>query len=110
MPYTFKHTGRLLLLHGCLLLWSTGAWAQFDAPEDVAEEQDAWQQSTTDHSARENQQAHNGMETNGGPDPGGNPAVPIDGGLGFLLAAGVGYGARKVYRNRKAQFSDTGYR
>jgi hypothetical protein len=40
-------------------------------------------------------------------DPGGDPggaigAVPVDGGLAFLLAAGVGYGAKKAYdyRNR----------
>lgn len=34
------------------------------------------------------------------PNPGG---VPIDGGLSFLLAAGVGYGAKKVYDARKAK-------
>jgi hypothetical protein len=33
-------------------------------------------------------------------DPGGGPDAPIDGGLGLLLAAGVGYGVKK-YRSRK---------
>jgi len=38
-------------------------------------------------------------------DPGGDPDVPIDGGLSLLLAAGVGYVAKKGYdaRTRKAQ-------
>jgi hypothetical protein len=32
-----------------------------------------------------------------GGDPGGDPdLIPIDGGLGFLLAAGVGYGVKKA--------------
>jgi hypothetical protein len=31
-----------------------------------------------------------------GPDP-----TPIDGGLGILLAAGVGYGAKRLRKNRK---------
>ena len=32
-----------------------------------------------------------------GGDPGGDPdLIPIDGGLGFLLAAGVGYGIKKA--------------
>lgn len=29
-------------------------------------------------------------------------AAPIDGGLVFLLAAGMGYGARKIYHARKS--------
>ena len=33
-------------------------------------------------------------------DPGGNPDVPVDGGVVFLLAAGAAYGAKKV-RDRK---------
>ena len=42
----------------------------------------------------------------GGPgDPGGGPvgAIPVDGGLAFLLAAGVGYGAKKVWDGRKSR-------
>jgi hypothetical protein len=35
---------------------------------------------------------------NEGPDPGN---IPVDGGLGFLLAAGLGYGARRLQKNRK---------
>ena len=35
------------------------------------------------------------------PDPGGDPDVPIDGGLSLLLAAGVGYVAKKGYDARK---------
>ena len=44
----------------------------------------------------------NCQDPNGVPDPGnggGNPdagSVPIDGGLSLLLAAGVGYGAKKL--------------
>jgi hypothetical protein len=35
-------------------------------------------------------------------DPGGDPAaVPIDGGLSLLLAAGVAYGVKKGYSNHK---------
>jgi len=41
----------------------------------------------------------------GGPDsdPGGpqSGAVPVDGGLALLLAAGAGYGAKKAYDYRK---------
>ena len=40
-----------------------------------------------------------------GGDPGGGPvgAIPVDGGLAFLLAAGVGYGAKKVWDGRKSR-------
>lgn len=35
-------------------------------------------------------------------DPGGDPGIiPVDGGLVFLLAAGVSYGAKKAYDFRK---------
>jgi len=39
----------------------------------------------------------------GGGNPGGAPGggVPVDGGLGLLLAAGVGYGVRKVYKAKQ---------
>ena len=30
-------------------------------------------------------------------DPGGDPDVPIDGGIGFLIAAGALYGVKRVY-------------
>jgi len=46
-------------------------------------------------------------EPDGGFDPGnGEPntptgAVPVDGGLGILLAAGIGYGAKKAHAYRK---------
>lgn len=34
--------------------------------------------------------------------PGGDPGdVPIDGGLSLLVAAGIGYGAKKVHEARK---------
>lgn len=44
----------------------------------------------------------------GGGNPGGTGgapagAVPVDGGLTLLLAAGLGYGARKAYQNRSTQ-------
>lgn len=35
------------------------------------------------------------------PDPGGDPDVPIDGGVSLLIAAGVAYGAKKAYDKRK---------
>ncbi len=35
------------------------------------------------------------------PDPGGDPDVPIDGGLSLLVAAGVGYVVKKGYDKRK---------
>jgi hypothetical protein len=37
-----------------------------------------------------------------GGDPGGDPdLIPVDGGLGFLLAAGVGYGVKKAREYQK---------
>lgn len=35
----------------------------------------------------------------GGPDP--DPAVPLDGGVSLLVAAGVGYAIKKAYNKRK---------
>jgi hypothetical protein len=40
------------------------------------------------------------------PGPGGDPGVPIDGGLSLLLAAGVGYGVKKIRDHRKKQRED----
>jgi hypothetical protein len=34
-------------------------------------------------------------------DPGNDPALPVDGGLSLLLAAGAAYGGRKLYRTRR---------
>ena len=34
-------------------------------------------------------------------DPGGDVDAPIDGGLSLLIAAGVGYGAKKIREKRK---------
>ncbi len=34
-----------------------------------------------------------------------DPSCPIDGGLGFLLAAGIGYGLKKIYRSPKKEAS-----
>ncbi|MEO6915547.1 MAG: hypothetical protein ABI151_07720 [Chitinophagaceae bacterium] len=36
----------------------------------------------------------------GGPDP--DPSVPIDGGLSLLVAAGIGYAAKKRHDKKKA--------
>ena len=41
------------------------------------------------------------VHAQGAPDPGGDPDVPIDGGLSLLLAAGVGYVAKKGYDKRR---------
>jgi hypothetical protein len=38
-------------------------------------------------------------------DPGGNPDVPIDGGISFLIAAGAAYGAKKIRDGRKKKES-----
>lgn len=45
-----------------------------------------------------------------GPPPGGGggdtppcwppPCIPIDGGIGWLIAAGLAYGGKKVYQNK----------
>ena len=39
----------------------------------------------------------------GGPPCWPPPCVPIDGGIGFLLAAGIAYGGKKVYDISKEQ-------
>jgi len=46
---------------------------------------------------------NNSTESGSNPPPPdtGDPGAPIDGGLGFLLAAGVGYGANKLRKYRK---------
>jgi len=46
----------------------------------------------------------------GPPDPSGDPDLPIDGGVGILLAAGIGYGIKKIReeRNRKNQQAGDG--
>ena len=35
------------------------------------------------------------------PNPGEDPDAPIDGGVSLLVAAGIGYGIKKVKDNRK---------
>lgn len=40
------------------------------------------------------------------PDPNVDCNVPIDGGLSLLIAAGVGYGIKKVRDSRKQQQAD----
>lgn len=41
-------------------------------------------------------------QVNPGCDPAVDPScVPIDGGLGFLIAAGIGYGIKRVRGNEK---------
>ncbi len=37
------------------------------------------------------------------PPPPEPEAIPIDGGLAFLIAAGAAYGARKLYKQQKAK-------
>ena len=39
-------------------------------------------------------------------NPGNVPGVPIDGGLGILLALGLGYAGRKLYRIRKKEVQE----
>ncbi|HQQ95522.1 MAG TPA: hypothetical protein PLQ93_13290 [Bacteroidia bacterium] len=41
----------------------------------------------------------------GGPGCWPPPCVPIDGGIGLLMAAGAAYGARKLYRSRNTRHS-----
>jgi|694.fasta_scaffold111059_2 hypothetical protein len=42
--------------------------------------------------------------TNNGIDPGGDPGIPVDGGLSLLLAAGAAFGARKLKRKSYPKF------
>jgi hypothetical protein len=44
----------------------------------------------------------NSSPTTNRQDPGGNPDVPIDGGISLLVAAGVALGAKKAHAKRKA--------
>lgn len=46
---------------------------------------------------------HNGggNSGNGGGNGGGGGGVPLDGGISLLVAAGVGYGAKKMAENKK---------
>ena len=39
-------------------------------------------------------------------DPGGTPSAPIDGGISILIAAGVGYGVKKVKERRKKKLEE----
>ena len=41
------------------------------------------------------------------PPAAGGPQVPIDGGVGLLIAAGVGYGAKKYYDKKKNKEKNT---
>ena len=47
------------------------------------------------------------LAQDGPPDPGdgggGDPGVPIDGGISLLAAAGIAYGAKVVHARRKAK-------
>ncbi len=43
----------------------------------------------------------------GGGAAGPGAAAPIDGGLSLLLAAGIGYGAKKLYQNRHKKQAET---
>lgn len=46
-------------------------------------------------------QKNNSRSRVGGPNPGGNPDVPIDGGISLLVAAGAAYGLKKAKDLRK---------
>ena len=41
-------------------------------------------------------------------DPGGDPDAPIDGGISVLVAAGVGYGIKKLREKRKSKSGGEG--
>jgi hypothetical protein len=41
------------------------------------------------------------------PDPDGDPDAPIDGGVSLLVAAGIGYGIKKVNDHRKKKNTHT---
>ncbi len=41
------------------------------------------------------------LVVNAQPTPGIDPDAPIDGGVSLLVAAGIGYGIKKVKENRK---------
>jgi hypothetical protein len=38
-----------------------------------------------------------------GPDPGGDPDAPIDGGIALLAAAGVAYGVKTLRKNKSEE-------
>lgn len=40
------------------------------------------------------------------PGPGDDPDVPVDGGLSLLLAAGIGYGIKKIQDERKKSIEE----
>lgn len=57
-------------------------------------------QTLTDYSS--NSRIKNNRSSRlGGPNPGGNPDVPIDGGISLLVAAGAAYGIKKARDSRK---------
>ncbi len=43
------------------------------------------------------------MAQDPGPDPGGDPDAPIDGGISLLVAAGAIYGAKKIKENQASK-------
>ena len=74
------------------------------AQDDVLfiEESDFSELGLSGGSSADLQQAFNDLAAavEVGPDPGPAP-TPIDGGLGILLAAGVGYGANRLRKRKK---------
>ena len=58
-------------------------------------------QELTDYSFKKKENKKESQSAAANTDPGGNPDVPIDGGIAFLLAAGAAYGVKKARDYRK---------
>lgn len=96
-----------------LVMSAAVALAQ-DEVEDNSTDTDSWTEQVTEPATdggdvRQGNRESTNQLNEGGPGSGGlgngGAVIPIDGGLGLLLAAGIGYGARRAYRQQKGKKS-----
>lgn len=62
--------------------------------------------STQNVGSYQQQQPNPVIVPNAPGDPGPTPTVPIDGGISILIAAGVGYGVKKVKERRRKRLEE----